>query len=406
MPPKKKQPGELQFVVTTNPFEASSAVNRRRIRSQAALQSWPERRKRTFQQLDESSIQSGTFHSRTYAPGPAAEAPLPNLEAPGNETAATATVLKLEHPRPSLPTAPPSANELPTLGAADAPSPCTRSSTPESPCRCHQCHPARDAVLRVAEREILKPTGRRRPAEASNHNTDLTLLTPPSSPKPPFSGMADPFNCYPVPYKPLYDAILHHMLTVFAPRGWPALKITTKEGLKWEQFMTQHALADPALFYVRLLFASGDLVRLKVLQPEVSHWLRIEAIKAINEALQDPQRATSIPLILAVGRIAFNEFLYGDRNAANTIHRPAQQRMLRIRGGLKALDTIPELVKRLMRLTDTIMAKQGGTERFIEDDDTSKNFSMEASLNVLEKWAPKQGQELRRKISISDLVND
>ena len=32
--------------------------------------------------------------------------------------------------------------------------------------------------------------------------------------------------------------------------------------------MTQHAMEEPALFYVRLLFASGDLIRLGALNRE------------------------------------------------------------------------------------------------------------------------------------------
>ena len=169
--------------------------------------------------------------------------------------------------------------------------------------------------------------------------------------------------------------------------------------------MTQHALAEPALFYVRLLFASGDLIRLKGLRPEVSYWLQAQAIEAINVALKDPKRATGDPLILAIGRIALHECMYGDRHAANTIHRPAQQRMIQIRGGMKALE-FPELVKRLMRWADTVMTKQGGTSRFIEDDDTAENFTMSQSISVLEKWVPSEGQALRKKISIADLMND
>lgn len=111
--------------------------------------------------------------------------------------------------------------------------------------------------------------------------------------------------------------------------------------------MTQHALAEPALFYVRLLFASGDLIRLKVLKPEVSYWLQAQAIQSINEALQDPDRAASDAVILAVGRIALHENLYGNKQAATTVHRPAQKRMIDMRGGMKALP-FPELVKRLV----------------------------------------------------------
>ncbi|KAG9892015.1 hypothetical protein KCU94_g13977, partial [Aureobasidium melanogenum] len=134
---------------------------------------------------------------------------------------------------------------------------------------------------------------------------DATLTTPNSelvSPHDLGSGSYDAFNCYPVHTKPWHDRVLHHMMTVFAPRGWPALGITQEEGLKWERFMTQHALADTALFNVRLLFASGDLIRLNVLPPETALWLRDQAVRSINEALDDPTRAISDSMILAVGR--------------------------------------------------------------------------------------------------------
>lgn len=92
--------------------------------------------------------------------------------------------------------------------------------------------------------------------------------------------------------------------------------------------MTQHALAEPALYYVRLLFAVGDMIALDVANPQMKLWLQSSAIEAINEALTDPARATSDALILAIGRIALNESLYGDKVAAHTLHRPAQARMI------------------------------------------------------------------------------
>lgn len=180
--------------------------------------------------------------------------------------------------------------------------------------------------------------------------------------------------------------------------------ITKSQGLKWEWFMTQHALAEPALFYVRLLFASGDLIRMNALKPEIAYWLRSRAIRAINTALDSSDRAVSDALILAVGRIALNESMYGDRDAANKIHRPAQQRMIKMRGGMRALD-FPELVKRLMRWADRVMSMQGGTERFLPDNDEEESFTISQSVEVLEKWVPKEGQDLRRKIKISDLLS-
>ena len=145
------------------------------------------------------------------------------------------------------------------------------------------------------------------------------------------------------------------------------------------------------------------LVRLKVLQPEVTYWLQAQAINAINEALSDPKRATSDPLILAVGRIALHEALYGDKKAANSIHRPAQKRMIQLRGGMKDLP-FPDLVKRLMRWADNVMAMQSGTERLLEDDEINQNFTMTEQVNVLEKWVPTEGKDLRKKIKISDLL--
>lgn len=193
-------------------------------------------------------------------------------------------------------------------------------------------------------------------------------------------------------------------MTVFAPRGWPALKITQQEGIKWERFMTQHALADPALYYVRLLFASGDLVRLGALDRRKALWLQNKAIESIKEALRDPKRATSDPLILAVGRIALHESMYGNRDAANALHRPAQQRMIQLRGGMGALD-FPELVKRLMRWADKVMSIQSGTSRMLEDDTDNPNYTLAQSVQVLEEWVPKEGKSLRSKISIADLMN-
>jgi hypothetical protein len=176
-------------------------------------------------------------------------------------------------------------------------------------------------------------------------------------------------------------------MTVFAPRAWPALKINSEQGLHWEWFMTQHALAEPALFYVRLLFASGDLARMNAIPANTTAWLRYQAVKTINEALSEPTRATSDALILAVGRIALHECLYGNRETSNRVHRPAQARMIAMRGGMDALN-FPELVKRLMRWADDIMARQGGTERLLEVGDESQNFSLKERIEALESWVP------------------
>lgn len=244
-------------------------------------------------------------------------------------------------------------------------------------------------------------------ADDDDPDAEFPAMTTLPSPGRVSLDMADPFACYPVPRHAIYDKLLHHMLTVFAPRGWPALKISRTEGLKWEWFMTQHALAEPALFYVRLLFASGDLIKSGTMSKDVSLWLQSEAIRCINEALQSPSRASSDGLILAVGRIALHESMYGNRQASTLIHRPAQRRMIDMRGGMKALD-FPRLVKRLMRWSDRVMAMQSGSERLLPDEEDQGNttFSVNQSVNVLESWVPQEGQALRKRIAISDLLSD
>ncbi|KAI7161865.1 hypothetical protein KC349_g2469 [Hortaea werneckii] len=368
---------DFTFVVTTS-ASRQTAEDKKKVRSAAALSSWPERRKRTSEQVDEGENGQGKFYLDTSY-----EARQPRARKKSR------------------------AEKNDRSTAVPQPTGYTRDGNLDGSFRVDAVQPLCDPKrsLLTAYRQAPQTYGLgvqgvlKRPG-------DLALATPPATPGPPpcVTDMADPFNCYPVEYQPWFDRVLHHMLTVFAPRGWPALKITREQGIMWEHFMTQHALSDPALFYVRLLFACGDMIRLGVLRRETSWWCQARAIQSINEALGDPRRATSDPLILAVGRIALHESMYGDKNAAHKMHRPAQAQMIRMRGGMKNLE-MPELVKRLMRWSDTVMAKQGNTQRFIEDDDDRENFTMNQSVSVLERWVPEEGQQLRRKIRISDLVN-
>lgn len=92
----------------------------------------------------------------------------------------------------------------------------------------------------------------------------------------------------------------------------------------------------------------------------------------MNAALADPERATSEAIILAVGYIALYEFQYGDKNASHRIHRPRQARMVQARGGMRALQ-ISDLIKRLTRWYDIVMAIQIATSRMLEDDEESPN---------------------------------
>ncbi|KAK4505889.1 hypothetical protein PRZ48_003854 [Zasmidium cellare] len=434
----KKKPKQIDFIVNTgNPNDASSQANKKRVRSVAALKSWPERRKRIFEQLESSSAGgSGSGGSSgqsaflveteptttTFTAGPSSTEK--------KRTASHPTGLVAGPPRP----APPPPAKEPTyigLGAGssialyhDALSrvPATKAAVeqvhlihPDTPCQCKQCRSKRrianTPLGAVSSTQHIVPDRRKRMADGSEKpmafvgGGDMAMLTPPSSPGRSPGGRGDPFNCYPVPYQPWFDHILHHMMTVYAPRGWPALKITDEQGVKWEWFMTQNALSEPALFYVRLLFGSGDMIKLGTVRSEIMFWLRAQAIKAINEALTEPSRACSDAIILAVGRIALHEHMYGDKHASAHVHRPAQKRMIEMRGGMKALE-FPELVKRLMRWSDRIMAVGSGTARLLEDDEQNPNFTLRESVGAIERWAPHEMPGVRSKIKISDLVNE
>ncbi|RMY53070.1 hypothetical protein D0865_05446 [Hortaea werneckii] len=412
MPPNQKNfsgtgndKTDFTFVVTTSASK-QTAEDKKKVRSAAALSSWPERRKRTFEQVDEGESGQGKFYLDTsYEARQPQARKKSRAEKNGRSTAVPQPTGYTRDGNLDGSFRVDAVQPLVRIGGYELPpSQCTRPTSPKVPCHCPQCDPKRSFLNAFRQGPqtygLGVQGGLKRPG-------DLALATPPATPGPSpcVTDMADPFNCYPVEYQPWFDRVLHHMLTVFAPRGWPALKITREQGIMWEHFMTQHALSDPALFYVRLLFACGDMIRLGVLRRETSWWCQARAIQSINEALGDPRRATSDPLILAVGRIALHESMYGDKNAAHKMHRPAQAQMIRMRGGMKNLE-MPELVKRLMRWSDTVMAKQGNTQRFIEDDDDRENFTMNQSVSVLERWVPEEGQQLRRKIRISDLVND
>lgn len=451
---RKRKQEPIDFIVTTSDgTDASAAANRRRVRSVAALKSWPERRRKTFQNgetvgpghqstflVEESTprkqvkphpaqwqddVQRTNFTpSLSPAASYAASSPGPSSAQDVSEDAKgqRKRVAFDNDPHVNKPESEDAIIEIPRLSPAlSAHGDHLSGSTileerPDTPCRCQICE-RRRMGLPTSEPSSAYPVAlvpiRRRMAGFIEPSLiapggDVSLITPPATPDPVLrgisSGRADPFNQYPVPYQPWFDGILHHMLNIYAPRGWPALNVTREQGNHWEWFMTQNALKEPALFYVRLLFGSGDLIHLGSMQPQIMYWLRAQAIKAINEALEDSKRAISDAMIIAVGRIALHESLYGDRDAANQIHRPAQKRMIAMRGGMSALD-FPPLVKRLMRWADRVMAMQSGTDRIMDDDD-NQTFTIEESRNVLDHWVPEEAQTVRGNIRISDIINE
>lgn len=262
-PANKKKPKQIDFIVNTgNPNDASSQANKKRVRSVAALKSWPERRKRIFEQLETSTAAGGsgsssgqsaflvetdfvtTIGSRstsfTAGHGPSSEKKRTSSHDTASST--STTVFVNEPPRP----VPPPAHKEPTyigLGAGssialyhDALSrvPATKAAVeqvhlvhPDTPCQCKQCRSKRrianTPLGALPSSQYVVPERRKRMADGSEKpmafKGDMAMLTPPTSPGPsPSRGRADPFNCYPVPYQPWFDHILHHSKFMFTLR--------------------------------------------------------------------------------------------------------------------------------------------------------------------------------------------
>ena len=136
----------------------------------------------------------------------------------------------------------------------------------------------------------------------------------------------DPFDTYPVPYQHWFGWLLDFWYAGTLPKGQRMVKASA-EGMKaYILWSRRFQMTEPALFYTSLFLASGIPVSNGMLRVEKALWLRGQAVKALNEALSDPVRATSNAVISSIGKIALHEHIYGDREAAHRIHRPAQQR--------------------------------------------------------------------------------
>lgn len=100
-------------------------------------------------------------------------------------------------------------------------------------------------------------------------------------------------------------------------------------------------MLEPALFYTSLFLASGIPVAEGYFPLKAALWLRFKTVEAMKQAIADPKRSLSTPVILAVGRIALHEHIYGDRQLAHGVHRPAQKRYIACRNV-----SVPSLMQR------------------------------------------------------------
>lgn len=425
---KKKQ---MDFIVTTfDPNDkASSRANRKRVRSVAALKSWPERRKKMFGGGLEEEVRGKGWGMLSIC----------DSGEEGRKRKKKTIIGEIESCVGAGDDDDGRNDDDDDVGEYDY-----VDCTAEVPCDSSSSSSSKAVMVLSGKKKERKKrstdVGSSSKKKKRNMNSATTvLLTPPRSPPPPphphptrdlARGRADPFNSYssiPI-WQPWFRQILHYsklsstqfhpkkrrkkanttsllshlVTTIYAPRGWPSLHITPSQGAVWETFLTQTSISSPALFYVRLLFGSGDLVRMGILPPSTSLWLRSRAILAITDAISssssDNQECCSDALILATGRIAMHEHMYGSREACE-LHRGAQKRMIEMRGGLEeGLRGFPELVRRLIRWGDGVLAVGlrtgrvlgggGGGEGKEGGGGDDGGFTLKESVRAIEWWAP------------------
>ncbi|KAM0723227.1 hypothetical protein Q7P37_001427 [Cladosporium fusiforme] len=186
--------------------------------------------------------------------------------------------------------------------------------------------------------------------EAKPHS----LYLPAASARGLGSGWCDPFYTYPVPFQPWMPWMLDYYVNIFLPRAFQAINVAEEEAEAWKIHTLRLCMGEPVFFYAQFFSASGVLVESGRISPELPIWLRGEIVKTLNEALDDPKRALSNAVIMSVGRVVIYEAMYGDKDAAKNIHRPAYRWMINARGGIYAMG-VPDLTIRLMNWTDRIM---------------------------------------------------
>ncbi|KAM3419036.1 hypothetical protein BST61_g4991 [Cercospora zeina] len=180
------------------------------------------------------------------------------------------------------------------------------------------------------------------------------------------ASMRDPFLTYPVRYRSWYGKLIGYWYNVVLPRSTRVIKASPTELQSYTIWSRKQELSEPVLFYTSLFLASGIPVAEGLFPVQAALWLRHKTVQAMQEALADPDRATSIPVILAVGRIALHEHIYGSRELAHTMHRPAQLRMINMRGGLANLG-LPATTIQLIVWLDALMSAETGTTPYFAD---------------------------------------
>ena len=185
-------------------------------------------------------------------------------------------------------------------------------------------------------------------------------------------GNVDPFDALPVPNLPWFSWVMEYYRNVHLPPGIALVQSTPKEGTAYVNWQLREAVSEPALFYMQLLNGCTPLVVEGRVPQAVVIWLRSMVVSYLNEAIRNPQRSFSTPVLLTVASIALHERLYGDKHLALEVHGRAMGKMMALRGGIRTLD-VPRIGFRLLQWTDSIL---------------STGNAHKTTADLLAAWAP------------------
>ncbi|WPH03806.1 Hypothetical protein R9X50_00668900 [Acrodontium crateriforme] len=164
--------------------------------------------------------------------------------------------------------------------------------------------------------------------------TSSTSPSPSGSPK--LEQRINPAELYPDAWHSYIPQVMDYYMTNMAVEIPDVDETTIKQLLRATFF--PFVLTDPALLHAVMLVAAAyyrSVHGLRSHDIDLFH-LRGMTIREINRALEDPARATSDQVVVAVAKMATYEALYGDKAIFNT-HMTGLIRMISLRGGLPSL---------------------------------------------------------------------
>ena len=161
-----------------------------------------------------------------------------------------------------------------------------------------------------------------------------------------------------LPCDSAFNTLASYIHATMVPTHVVALGLDASESHVASQWFSTSSTVEPALYTSALLTATPMF---KQVSPDLVLYLKSATITSLVHALANDARRQDPALILAVECLTFYEFLHGDRDIAQQVHRPAMRRLIQAHGGRDGVQ-IPLSWKKVSLMADIIMEMQMGSE--------------------------------------------